>query len=128
MGRNPPSPNHLESPKSSREYQRKNTEAMSKAVVDSQFWASYQMTEEEFRMRISTSPHHTNPRSATLDFWRKTTPYDQYKIIQHKRRTQMNVPTSSGKNKEEHLLILISSILNYKLVWVFLNKLVSFSC
>jgi len=63
------------------------------------------MTEEEFRMRISTSPHHTNPRSATLDFWRKTTPYDQYKVIQHKRRTQMNVPTSSGKNKEEHMII-----------------------
>ena len=23
-------------------------------------------------MRIATAPHHTNPRSATLDFWRKT--------------------------------------------------------
>ena len=22
-------------------------------------------------MRIATAPHHTNPRSATLDFWRK---------------------------------------------------------
>ena len=25
----------------------------------------------EFQMRIATAPHHTNPRSATLDFWRK---------------------------------------------------------
>ena len=33
-------------------------------------------------MRMAGAPHHTNPRSATLDFWRKTTPYEQYKIIQ----------------------------------------------
>ena len=54
-------------------------------------------------MRMAGAPHHTNPRSATLDFWRKTTPYDQYKIIQAKRRKQMNMPTSSGLNKEDHL-------------------------
>ena len=54
-------------------------------------------------MRMAGAPHHTNPRSATLDFWRKTTPYEQYKIIQAKRRKQMNVPTSSGLNKEDHL-------------------------
>ena len=52
---------------------------------------------------MAGAPHHTNPRSATLDFWRKTTPYDQYKIIQAKRRKQMNMPTSSGLNKEDHL-------------------------
>lgn len=57
------------------------------------FCSALFFNDREFRMRISTSPHHTNPRSATLDFWRKTTPYDQYKVIQHKRRTQMNVPT-----------------------------------
>ena len=47
----------------------------------------------EWQMRMATSVHHTNPRSATLDFWRKTTPFDQYKIIQAKRRAQMNRPT-----------------------------------
>ena len=31
--------------------------------------------------------------SATLDFWRKTTKYDDYKILQAKRRAQMNRPT-----------------------------------
>ena len=36
----------------------------------------------EWQMRMAGAPHHTNPRSATLDFWRKTTPYEQYKIIQ----------------------------------------------
>ena len=44
-------------------------------------------------MRMATTVHHTNPRSATLDFWRKTTKYDDYKILQAKRRAQMNRPT-----------------------------------
>ena len=50
-------------------------------------WYGYEVSEEsvqvqvkrwsliivrEFQMRIATAPHHTNPRSATLDFWRKT--------------------------------------------------------
>ncbi|CBY11916.1 unnamed protein product [Oikopleura dioica] len=78
---------------------------MSKAVVDENFWHSFQMTEEDFKMRYAVSPHHTNPRSATLDFWRKTTPYNQYRILQDKRRKQMNQPTSSSHNKEEHMII-----------------------
>ena len=64
---------------------------------------SYNFFSREWQMRMAGAPHHTNPRSATLDFWRKTTPYDQYKIIQAKRRKQMNMPTSSGLNKEDHL-------------------------
>ena len=56
-------------------------------------------------MRIATSPHHTNPRSATLDFWRKTSTIQDYKHVQNKRRTQMNIPTSSSLDKEEHLII-----------------------
>ena len=56
-------------------------------------------------MRIAVSPHHTNPRSATLDFWRKTSSVPDYKHIQTKRRTQMNIPTSSNHSKEEHLII-----------------------
>ena len=47
----------------------------------------------EWQMRMATSVHHTNPRSATLDFWRKTTRFDDYKMIQAKRRAQMNRPT-----------------------------------
>ena len=44
-------------------------------------------------MRIAISPHHTNPRSATLDFWRQTTTIDEYRKIQNRRRKQTNVPT-----------------------------------
>ena len=55
-------------------------------------------------MRMATAVHHTNPRSATLDFWRKTTRYEDYKLIQAKRRAQMNKPTSSGLNKEDHMV------------------------
>ena len=44
-------------------------------------------------MRMASTVHHTNPRSATLDFWRKTTPYDKYMVLQAKRRAQMNRPT-----------------------------------
>ena len=47
----------------------------------------------EWQMRMATSVHHTNPRSATLDFWRKTTRFEDYKLIQAKRRAQMNRPT-----------------------------------
>merc|ERR1711893_494231 len=79
--------------------------AMSTAVTDQRFWQGYKITEEEWQMRMATSVHHTNPRSATLDFWRKTTHYDKYKIIQAKRRAQMNKPTSSGLNKEDHMII-----------------------
>ena len=56
-------------------------------------------------MRLATSPHHTNPRSATLDFWRQTSSIDSYKQIQAKRRVQTNRPTSSNQQKEEHLII-----------------------
>ena len=71
-------------------------------------------------MRMASTVHHTNPRSATLDFWRKTTSVEDYKIIQAKRRAQMNKPTryvnktihfslkitlSSGLNKEDHIII-----------------------
>merc|ERR1712136_136650 len=68
-------------------------------------WIGYEVSEQEYKMRLATSPHHTNPRSATLDFWRQTTSVDQYRQIQHKRRTQTNVPTSSNHFKEEHLII-----------------------
>ena len=50
-------------------------------------------------MRMATSPHHTNPRSATLDFWRQTSSIDDYKRIQAKRRLQTNRPTSSNQQK-----------------------------
>ena len=56
-------------------------------------------------MRIATAPHHTNPRSATLDFWRKTVSKQDYAVIQKKRRTQMNIPTSSNIDKQEHMII-----------------------
>ena len=36
----------------------------------------------EMMMRKATSPHHTNPRSATLDFWRKTSTINEYRKIQ----------------------------------------------
>ena len=41
-------------------------------------------------MRLATSCHHTNPRSATLHFWRQTSSLDEYKRIQHMRRIQTN--------------------------------------
>lgn len=56
-------------------------------------------------MRLATAPHHTNPRSATLDFWRRTSSIDSYRHIQAKRRQQTNRPTSSNQQKEEHLII-----------------------
>ena len=52
----------------------------------------------EWQMRMASTVHHTNPRSATLDFWRKTTSVEDYKIIQAKRRAQMNKPTRSLNN------------------------------
>merc|ERR1711937_670930 len=78
---------------------------MSTAVTDQRFWQGYKITEEEWQMRMASSVHHTNPRSATLDFWRKTTEYERYKVIQAKRRAQMNKPTSSGLNKEDHMIV-----------------------
>ena len=59
----------------------------------------------EMKMRLATSCHHTNPRSATLHFWRQTSSLDEYKRIQHMRRIQTNQPTSSNHKKEEHLVI-----------------------
>ena len=59
----------------------------------------------EMAMRLATSPHHTNPRSATLDFWRQTTSVEEYKKVQERRRLQTNRPTSSNEQKEEHLII-----------------------
>ena len=50
----------------------------------------------EMKMRLATSCHHTNPRSATLHFWRQTSSIDEYKRIQHMRRIQTNQPTSSN--------------------------------
>jgi hypothetical protein len=44
-------------------------------------------------MRVAISPHHTNPRSSTLDFWRKTTDVPKYKNIQAQKRKQINMPT-----------------------------------
>ena len=68
----------------------------------------FQIFDEIFRemaMRLATSPHHTNPRSATLDFWRQTTSVEEYKKVQERRRLQTNRPTSSNEQKEEHLVI-----------------------
>merc|ERR1712131_474787 len=78
---------------------------MTEAVTNINFWNGYKFGENEWQMRMATSVHHTNPRAATLDFWRKTTRYEDYKLIQAKRRAQMNKPTSSGLNKEDHMVI-----------------------
>ena len=43
---------------------------------------TFQYSYREMQMRTAVSPHHTNPRSATLDFWRKTSSIDQYMVIQ----------------------------------------------
>ena len=85
-------------------------------------------------MRVAISPHHTNPRSSTLDFWRKTTDIERYRVIQAQKKKQINIPTrwvisryseiwkivlfwqkfwilgskfylSSNMNKQEHLII-----------------------
>ncbi|CAG5086170.1 Oidioi.mRNA.OKI2018_I69.PAR.g11128.t1.cds [Oikopleura dioica] len=68
-------------------------------------WTGYVVGEQEMMMRKATSPHHTNPRSATLDFWRKTSTINEYRKIQYVRRKQTNIPTSSNHYKEEHLVI-----------------------
>merc|ERR1712026_55002 len=78
---------------------------MTEPVTNPTFWSDYQWGRDEWQMRMASSVHHTNPRSATLDFWRKTTRYEDYKLIQAKRRAQMNKPTSSGLNKEDHMVI-----------------------
>ena len=56
-------------------------------------------------MRLATSPHHTNPRSTTLDFWRKTSDMEEYRKLQARRKKQVNKPTSSTHNKQEHMII-----------------------
>ena len=68
-------------------------------------WEGYIPTKSELIMREATSTHHTNPRSATLDFWRQTSTLEEYSKIQNKRRLQTNRPTSSNESKEEHLVI-----------------------
>merc|ERR1712060_439188 len=78
---------------------------MTHCLTDLNFWNGYEWGENEWQMQMASSVHHTNPRSATLDFWRKTTKYDEYKVIPAKRRAQMNKPTSSGLNKEDHIII-----------------------
>ncbi|CAG5104833.1 Oidioi.mRNA.OKI2018_I69.chr1.g1585.t1.cds [Oikopleura dioica] len=75
------------------------------ALAEPNIWLGYEVSEEERMMRRGVSPHHTNPRSATLDFWRKTSTIAEYKQIQQRRRTQMNIPTSSNHSKEEHMVI-----------------------
>merc|ERR1711970_1359542 len=80
-------------------------ERMTEPVTNLDFWTDYEWGENEWQRRMASAVHHTNPRSATLDFWRKTTTYDNYKIIQAKRRAQMNKPTSSGLDKEDHIII-----------------------
>ena len=47
----------------------------------------------EYQMRVAISPHHTNPRSSTLDFWRKTTDIERYRVIQAQKKKQINIPT-----------------------------------
>merc|ERR1712147_228237 len=82
-------------------FQKKN----SKMEVLTRDWSNYNISEEEMKMRLATSCHHTNPRSATLHFWRQTASLDEYKRIQHMRRIQTNQPPSSNHKKEEHLVI-----------------------
>jgi len=68
---------------------------MTHCITRENYWneAPFEWGENEWQMRMAAAVHHTNPRSATLDFWRKTTPYEDYKLIQAKRRAQMNKPT-----------------------------------
>ena len=68
-------------------------------------WSGYKVTESEFKMRMGISAHHTNPRSATLHFWRQTSSLDEYKQLQYRRRIQTNQPDSSNQKKEEHMVI-----------------------
>merc|ERR1712131_62408 len=86
-------------------FKNRDNEQMSKAISDDNFWTNYEMTAEEYQMRVAISPHHTNPRSSTLDFWRKTTDIERYRVIQAQKKKQINIPTSSNMNKQEHLII-----------------------
>ena len=57
-------------------------------------------------MRCAVTPHHRNTQySHTSEYWRQTCSVDEYRILQEIRRNQMNIPTSSGDLKEEHLII-----------------------
>ena len=53
----------------------------------------------EYQMRVAISPHHTNPRSSTLDFWRKTTDIERYRVIQAQKKKQINIPTRLVANR-----------------------------
>jgi hypothetical protein len=85
--------------------QNNKFENLKKALNMTEQWIGYEVTEEARKMRLATSPHHTNPRSATLDFWRQTSSVEEYRIIQQKRRQQTNMPTSSLQYKEQHMVI-----------------------
>merc|ERR1712131_495769 len=74
-------------------FKNRDNEQMSKAISDDNFWTNYEMTAEEYQMRVAISPHHTNPRSTTLDFWRKTTDIERYRVIQAQKKKQINIPT-----------------------------------
>ena len=50
-------------------------------------------------MRVAISPHHTNPRGSTLDFWRKTTDIERYRVIQAQKKKQINIPTRLVTNR-----------------------------
>merc|ERR1712154_705853 len=64
------------------------------------------LPEEEMKMRCAVTPHHRNTQySHTSEYWRQTCSVDEYRILQEIRRNQMNIPTSSGDLKEEHLII-----------------------
>ena len=64
------------------------------------------LPEEEMKMRCAVTPHHRNTQySHTSEYWRQTCSVDEYRILQEIRRNQMNIPTSSGELKEEHLII-----------------------
>ena len=67
-------------------------------------------------MRVATSPHHTNPRSATLDFWRKTSDLGQYRKLQARRKKQINMPTSSTHNKARDFTLNLEGKIEQKII------------
>ena len=68
--------------------------------------ANTALPEEEMKMRCAVTPHHRNTQySHTCEYWRQTCSVEEYQILQEIRRNQLNIPTSSGDLKEEHLII-----------------------
>nr|XP_002130465.1 uncharacterized protein LOC100186344 [Ciona intestinalis] len=61
--------------------------------------------EELVKMRLGTSPHHTNPRSRTQYAWKSSMPIDEYRFVREQKRNQKNIPTTSSDYKEQHLII-----------------------